>query len=120
MPRGGHLDVRRHHQHVPELGGHLGKCRDSWAVNAIVVCDQNAHAMDSQRFPCRAAVAMPALARFSLSCLGHPLPRRVCMKVTLIHNPKAGQGETPDGERLVELVRAEGHKITYQSSRKEG
>jgi len=40
------------------------------------------------------------------------------MKVTLIHNPKAGEGETADGEHLVELVRAQGHDLTYQSSKR--
>ncbi len=40
------------------------------------------------------------------------------MRVTLIHNPGAGN-EQPSGDDLLALVRKAGHKVTYQSS-KEG
>jgi diacylglycerol kinase family enzyme len=38
------------------------------------------------------------------------------MKVTLIHNPKAGGGEHPSVEELLALIRGSGHAVTYLSS----
>src|SRR5438067_1635676 len=40
------------------------------------------------------------------------------MRVTLLHNPKAGRGH-PTGAELTELIRAAGHKVRYRST-KEG
>jgi len=42
------------------------------------------------------------------------------MLVTLIHNPKAGDGKVPDAGALVELIRQAGHDVRYQSSKEEG
>src|ERR1041384_209692 len=38
------------------------------------------------------------------------------MRVTLIHNPKAGKGH-PTGDELTALLSAAGHKVRYQSSK---
>lgn len=42
------------------------------------------------------------------------------MKVTLIHNPAAGSEEQASGEDLAQLVRAAGHSVRYQSSKRAG
>jgi diacylglycerol kinase family enzyme len=39
------------------------------------------------------------------------------MRVTLIHNPEAGDDDAPDGEALVRLIRRAGHSVLYQSAR---
>ena len=39
------------------------------------------------------------------------------IKITLIHNPAAGDGSRPSGDDLVELLCAAGHKVNYQSSK---
>ena len=39
------------------------------------------------------------------------------MKVTLVHNPDAGNDDQPSGEELIELIRRAGHKPIYQSSK---
>ena len=39
------------------------------------------------------------------------------IKVTLIHNPSAGDDKQPSGDELVRLIRAAGHKVSYQSSK---
>jgi diacylglycerol kinase (ATP) len=41
------------------------------------------------------------------------------MKITLIHNPEAGDDEQPSGGELRGLIRAAGHTVTYQSLRAE-
>src|SRR5205085_3660379 len=38
------------------------------------------------------------------------------MRVTLIHNPKAGKGH-PTGDELLTLVKEAGHKVLYQSAK---
>src|ERR1043165_8651289 len=38
------------------------------------------------------------------------------MKITLVHNPKAGH-EKGSGEKLTSLLRAENHSVTYRSSK---
>jgi len=42
------------------------------------------------------------------------------MKVTLIHNPDAGNGDQPSAEELIEMIRRAGHKPHYQSSKDDG
>jgi diacylglycerol kinase (ATP) len=39
------------------------------------------------------------------------------MRVTLIHNPEAGNGDQPCGDELVELIRRTGHKVVYRSTK---
>ena len=39
------------------------------------------------------------------------------IKVTLIHNPSAGDDAQASGERIVQLIRAAGHKVNYRSSK---
>lgn len=39
------------------------------------------------------------------------------MRVTLLHNPTAGKGH-PTRDELIELIRAAGHKVLYQSTKK--
>jgi diacylglycerol kinase (ATP) len=39
----------------------------------------------------------------------------VHIKITLIHNPSAGDNSQPNGEEIVDLIRAAGHKVNYQS-----
>lgn len=39
------------------------------------------------------------------------------MKVTLIHNPGAGDDEQPSGDQLIRLIRKAGHKTKYFSSK---
>ena len=39
------------------------------------------------------------------------------MRVTLIHNPGAGDDDQPDGQALEALVRAAGHEVRYQPCR---
>jgi diacylglycerol kinase (ATP) len=39
------------------------------------------------------------------------------MKVTLIHNPDAGDDAKPSGDQIVRLIRQAGHKARYQSSK---
>jgi diacylglycerol kinase (ATP) len=43
--------------------------------------------------------------------------RKESMKVTLIHNPDAGNGDQPSGEELKELIHRAGHELVYQSSK---
>ncbi len=40
----------------------------------------------------------------------------VRLRITLIHNPTAGEGE-PDAERLLDLLRTEGHSVHYRNSK---
>src|SRR5687768_18029855 len=42
------------------------------------------------------------------------------MKVTVIHNPDAGNGDQPSGEEIIELIRRAGHEPRYQSSKEDG
>ena len=42
------------------------------------------------------------------------------IKVTLIHNPSAGDDTQPSGDELVRLIRVAGHKVSYQSSKDKG
>jgi diacylglycerol kinase (ATP) len=42
------------------------------------------------------------------------------MKVTLIHNPKAGDDSQPSAGQLVALIREAGHKVRLQSTREKG
>src|SRR5499426_3035715 len=42
------------------------------------------------------------------------------IKVTLMHNPSAGDDTQPSGDELVRLIRAAGHKVSYQSSKDKG
>lgn len=37
------------------------------------------------------------------------------MRVTLVHNEGAGDGEQPDGPALVKLIREAGHRVTYRA-----
>jgi diacylglycerol kinase (ATP) len=39
------------------------------------------------------------------------------MKVTLIHNPDAGDDQQPSGEEIVKLIRGAGHSVRYQSAK---
>ena len=39
------------------------------------------------------------------------------MRVTLIHNPDAGDDHQPAGDRLVGLIRSAGHSVVYHSSK---
>ena len=39
------------------------------------------------------------------------------IKVTLIHNPSAGDDSQPSGDRIVEMIQSAGHKVKYQSSK---
>jgi diacylglycerol kinase (ATP) len=39
------------------------------------------------------------------------------MKVTLIHNPDAGDDAKPSGDQILRLIRQAGHKAKYQSSK---
>ncbi len=41
------------------------------------------------------------------------------MQVTLVHNPRAGDPQTPDADALVRLIRDAGHAVRYQSARDE-
>jgi diacylglycerol kinase family enzyme len=42
------------------------------------------------------------------------------MRVTLIHNPKAGADEQPDARALRKLVKDAGHEVSYRSSKEDG
>lgn len=42
------------------------------------------------------------------------------MKVTLMHNPRAGSGNGPGAEELVEMLRTAGHTVAYQSTKDRG
>ena len=42
------------------------------------------------------------------------------MKVTLIHNPGAGDGSQPTAGQLVALIEEAGHKVRYQSTEGKG
>ena len=39
------------------------------------------------------------------------------MKVTLIHNPDAGDDTQPSGDQIIRLIRQAGHKAKYFSSK---
>lgn len=41
------------------------------------------------------------------------------MKITLLHNPKAGNGK-PEKEELIETLESEGYKVAYQSTKEKG
>ena len=42
---------------------------------------------------------------------------KTTIKITLIHNPSAGDDSQPSGERIVEMIESAGHKVKYQSSK---
>src|SRR4051812_44225134 len=42
------------------------------------------------------------------------------MRVTLIHNPKAGRATKTDAKDLVRTLKDAGHRVTYQSSKDNG
>ena len=42
------------------------------------------------------------------------------MRVTLIHNPDAGDGDQPSGDEILSLMRSAGHSAVYQSSKEPG
>ncbi|HKU70122.1 MAG TPA: diacylglycerol kinase family protein [Burkholderiales bacterium] len=42
------------------------------------------------------------------------------MRVTLIHNPGAGDDRQPDRDQLKALIQVAGHKVRYQSTREKG
>src|SRR5262245_4064253 len=42
------------------------------------------------------------------------------MKVTLIHNPDAGDGSQPSAGQLIALIKEAGHKVRYQSAKEKG
>jgi diacylglycerol kinase (ATP) len=44
-----------------------------------------------------------------------PLKKGNKMKVTLIHNPGAGDDDQPSGEQILQLIRQAGHKVKYES-----
>ncbi|MGH7827276.1 MAG: diacylglycerol/lipid kinase family protein [Candidatus Binatia bacterium] len=39
------------------------------------------------------------------------------MRITLIHNPEAGDNDRPSGDQLVKLIRGAGHSAVYHSSK---
>ena len=39
------------------------------------------------------------------------------IKITLIHNPAAGDGSQPSADQILKMIRAAGHKVNYQSSK---
>lgn len=41
------------------------------------------------------------------------------MRVTLIHNPDAGDDEQPSGDKLIRRIRGKGYEVVYQSSKVE-
>src|SRR6201988_5503372 len=43
--------------------------------------------------------------------------RKTHIKITLIHNPSAGDDSQPSGDRIVEMIQSAGHKVKYQSSK---
>ncbi|MGZ9214353.1 MAG: diacylglycerol/lipid kinase family protein [Candidatus Binatia bacterium] len=43
--------------------------------------------------------------------------RKTPIKITLIHNPAAGDGSQPSGDLLVEMIESAGHKVMYQSTK---
>ena len=46
-------------------------------------------------------------------------PHHQVMRITLIHNPDAGDDQSPSGDELIELIHRAGYTVTYQSSRDE-
>ncbi|TMA83666.1 MAG: hypothetical protein E6J74_35775 [Deltaproteobacteria bacterium] len=42
------------------------------------------------------------------------------MRVTLIHNPDAGDGDQPSGDEILSLMRSAGYSAVYQSSKEPG
>src|SRR6266536_1428726 len=42
------------------------------------------------------------------------------MKVTLLHNPYAGDADQPSGAEILSLIRSAGHSAVYQSSKEPG
>ncbi len=42
------------------------------------------------------------------------------MKVTLLHNPYAGDADQPSGDEILSLIRSAGHSAVYQSSKEPG
>src|SRR5215831_2654620 len=41
------------------------------------------------------------------------------MRITLTHNPDAGDDQSPSGDELIELIHRAGHAVAYQSSKDE-
>jgi diacylglycerol kinase (ATP) len=41
------------------------------------------------------------------------------MKITLIHNPSAGGGDSSDADAMIAMIRAAGHSVAYHSSKEE-
>jgi len=46
-------------------------------------------------------------------------PHHQVMRITLIHNPDAGDDQSPSGNELIELIHRAGHAVAYQSSKDE-
>jgi diacylglycerol kinase (ATP) len=42
------------------------------------------------------------------------------MKVTLIHNPDAGNEDQPSGDEIISMIRRAGHSVLYQSAKQVG
>ena len=42
------------------------------------------------------------------------------MKVTLIHNPDAGNEDQPSGDEIISIIRRAGHSVLYQSAKQVG
>ena len=49
--------------------------------------------------------------------VGRACGEELKIKVTLIHNPKAGDRSRPSDEEIIRLIRKAGHKVKYQSSK---
>lgn len=101
MSRRGHLHVGGDDSNLAKLPGGPGQRENSRAVDAVVIRDQDAHALaETSSVPVR------------------NLQRLAGVRVLLIHNPNSGETDH-EGERLVELVEREGHEVTYHSSKSE-
>ena len=52
-----------------------------------------------------------------VQCIDDSLARggKTPIKITLIHNPAAGDDSHPSGDRIVEMIQSAGHKVKYHS-----
>src|SRR5205823_1694707 len=91
-------------QHVSKTGGDIRKRDDSRAVNAIIIRNQNfhLHQLNARRVG-----------------FGRIVHGENHMRITLLRNPKAGDGKHGRKE-LVEALEKAGHRTISQSLKKKG
>jgi diacylglycerol kinase family enzyme len=98
MSRRRALDVRRNDAHFAVFAGHFREHTNAWAVDAVIVRDQDAHADPACKEP---AANGPALE--------FAKPPEVYVQISLFHNEEAGDGSSDD--EIKALLTRHGHRV---------